>query len=135
MAGHHALGHNRVVTDDRLPAATKGLIAAFAASGVVHLVRPQLFEPLIPDALPGSRGLVYGSGVAELVCAAGMASRQPWAPAASAALLVVIWPGNWTMAVTWQRSQKVHPVAKAAAWARLPLQIPMILAALRSPRR
>lgn len=99
------------------------------------MIRPQVFEPLIPGALPAPRALIYGSGVAELGCAAGLASRQPWAPAASAALLVAVWPGNWTMAAKWQRSAKVHPVAKAAAWARLPLQIPMILAAWRSPRR
>lgn len=116
-----------------LPWATRGLVAAFAASGVVHLVRPQAFEPLIPHSLPAPRALVYGSGVAELACAAGLATRQRWAPAASAGLLVAVWPGNWTMAVRWQRSATIHPLAKAAAWARLPVQIPLILAAWRSP--
>lgn len=119
---------------ETLPWATKGIIAAFAASGVVHLVRPQVFEPLIPAALPAPRALVYGSGAAELACAAGLATRQPWAPVASAALLIAVWPGNWTMALDWQRSPGVHPVAKAAAWLRLPLQLPLIRAAWRSPR-
>ena len=45
---------------------------AFASSGVVHLVRPQTFEPMVPRVLPAHRGLVYVSGVAELVCAAGL---------------------------------------------------------------
>ena len=120
---------------DPLPWATKGLVAAFTASGVIHMVRPEVFEPLIPAVLPAPREVVYGSGVMELVCAAGLASRQSWAPAASAGLLLAVWPGNWTMAVRWQRSSKVHPLAKAAAWARLPMQLPLILAAWRTPRR
>lgn len=129
--------HTRGVTEEPtpLPWPTKGLIAAFAASGVVHLVRPQVFEPLIPAALPAPRALVYGSGVAELACAAGLATRRPWAPAASAALLLAVWPANWTMAAKWQQSADVPPLAKAAGWARLPVQIPLIVAAWRSPRR
>ena len=130
-----SVGHNHVMSEPPLPWATKGVVAAFAASGVVHMVRPQVFEPLIPAALPAPRGLVYASGAAELVCAAGLIARRAWAPSASAALLVAVWPGNWTMALTWQRSSKVPPRAKVLAWARLPLQVPLILAALRSPRR
>ena len=34
-----------------LPLGTKAVAGAFAASGVVHMVRPQVFEPLIPPQL------------------------------------------------------------------------------------
>jgi hypothetical protein len=44
-----------------------------------------------------------------------------------------VWPGNWWYAVRLQRSE-APPVAKGAAWLRVPLQIPMI-AALREPYR
>jgi uncharacterized membrane protein len=107
----------------------KGVAAAFMISGVTHLVRPQLFEPLIPPALPARRGLVLASGVAELVCAAGLVTRQSWAPAATAATLLGVWPGNWWYAIRTQRSD-AHPLHKTAAWARLPLQVPMVTAAL-----
>ena len=117
-----------------VPIGTKIVAGVFLASGIVHLVRPQVYEPLVPRGLPARRAIIVGSGVAELVCAAGLLSRQPWAPAASSALLVAVWPGNVTMAVAWQRSEKVSPPMKAVAWARLPLQLPLIRWAWRSPR-
>jgi len=117
-----------------VPIGTKIVAGVFLASGIVHLVRPQVYEPLVPRALPARRAIIVGSGVAEMVCAAGLLTRQPWAPAASSALLVAVWPGNVTMAVAWQRSEKVSPPMKAVAWARLPLQLPLIRWAWRSPR-
>src|SRR4051794_19452945 len=115
-----------------LPAGTLVLAAAFGLSGAVHLVRPQVFEPLVPPALPSPRALVYASGVAELVCAVGLLQRRPWAPRASAALLVAVWPGNARHVAVVRRSPRW---VRAAVWARLPLQLPMIRTALRSPTR
>ena len=117
-----------------LPSGTRTLVAGFAVSGTLHLVRPQVFEPLVPPVLPARRALVYGSGVVELICAVGLLRRRPWAPRAAAALLLAIWPGNAQHAVVIQRSAGMPSWAKVAAWARLPLQIPMIRTALRSPR-
>jgi len=119
----------------QIPLGTKIVAGAFLSSGVTHLVRPQAFEPLVPRALPGRRAIIIGSGVAEIACAVGLITRQPWAPVASSALLVAVWPGNVTMAVAWQRSEKVSAPMKAVAWARLPLQLPLIRWAWRSPTR
>ena len=116
-----------------LPVGTRALAAGFVVSGIVHLARPQVFQPLVPRALPAPRALVYLSGVAELVCAAGLVQRRRWAPRASAALLLAVWPGNGQHAVNVQRSERSRVPAKVAVWARLPLQIPMIRTALRSP--
>ncbi|MCK9897279.1 DoxX family protein [Frankia sp. AgB32] len=113
--------------------------AAFLVSGVVHLVRPSVFEPLIPPALPRPREIVYASGVAELACAAGLLAKARWAGPASAALLLAVWPGNLQMALdatTGAREGGGQPsdvAAAAFAWARLPLQVPMIRAVL-APR-
>lgn len=82
----------------------------FAVSGVVHLVRPQVFEPMIPSALPAPRALVQVSGVAEIACAAGLLRGDPWAPWASAGLLLAVWPGNWQMAIDVQRDGR-HPAS------------------------
>jgi uncharacterized membrane protein len=109
------------------------LTTGFAVSGLVHLIRPQVFEPIVPKALPAHRALVYASGVAELVCAAGLQRRSRWAPLASAALLLAVWPANGQHAVSVQRSGRAATWRKAAVWARLPLQVPMIRTALRSP--
>jgi uncharacterized membrane protein len=116
-----------------LSRAGAGVALAFAVSGTLHLVRPQLFEPLIPPLLPNPRAWVVGSGVAELACAAGLARGASWAPAATAATLVAVWPGNWWYAVHTQRSN-AHPLHKALAWGRLPLQLPMVAAAARPYR-
>jgi uncharacterized membrane protein len=55
----------------RLTVDLKGLAALLAISGSLHLVRPRVFETMVPRQLPARRGLVYASGVAELACAAG----------------------------------------------------------------
>jgi uncharacterized membrane protein len=115
------------------PLGTRLLSAAFAVSGVVHLVRPQAFEPIVPPALPARRALVYVSGVAELVCAVGLQRRSRWAPVASAALLLAVWPANGQHALSVQRSDRTSTAQKVAVWARLPMQVPMIRTALRSP--
>ena len=116
-----------------LPTGTRIVIAAFTVSGVVHLVRPAVFEPLIPRQLGDPTPWVVGSGVAELACAAGLAGRQPWAPAATTATLAVILVGNVQMAVDIQRSKR-PAWQKVAAWARVPVQLPLMKAAWDSPR-
>ena len=120
--------------DDPLPLGTRLLASSFVVSGVAHLVRPGVFEPLVPRALPARRGLVHVSGLAELACAVGLLRRRRWAPRASAALLLAVWPGNGQHVLNVQHSQHTSSVVKALVWARLPLQIPMIRTALRSPR-
>ena len=110
--------------------------AAFLASGVTHLVRPQTFLPLIPAALPAPRAIVYASGVAELVCAAGLLTGRRWAGPATAAVLVGILPGNVQMALTATAAARRRPTPVRVAfavgcWARIPGQLPLIRAALR----
>ena len=118
-----------------MPVGAVVMAAVLGGSGLLHLARPRLYERLVPGWLPARRELVLASGVAELVCAAGLAARRPWAPVASSALLLVVWPGNWQMAFDVQRDPAAHPVLKAAVWARLPLQLPMIRAVLGARRR
>jgi uncharacterized membrane protein len=110
--------------------------AAFLVSGPAHLVRPRVFLPLVPRALPARPAIVYGSGVAEMVCGAGLLRGDRWAGPASAVLLAAILPGNVQMAVTATRSARRRGGAARVAyavgcWARVPLQLPMIRAVLR----
>ncbi|OHV36581.1 MULTISPECIES: DoxX family protein [Pseudofrankia] len=126
---------------ERFTRPSPSLVAgAFLVSGAVHLVRPSFFEPLIPRALPRPREIVYVSGVAELVCAVGLLTKASWAGPASAAVLLGVWPGNLQMALdatSRAREDDGQPraVALAAlAWARMPLQIPMLRAALSARR-
>jgi len=117
-----------------LQSSTKLLVAGFLASGTVHLVRPEVFEPLMPSWVPAHREVILGSGVAELACALGMVLPRSRRVAgwASAALLLGVWPGNITMALDSNRSSST--AFKIAAWGRVPLQLPMIRAALAATR-
>jgi uncharacterized membrane protein len=123
------------MTEGPLPWGSRIVAGAFTLSGVVHLVRPVVFEPLIPDVLGDPTPWVIASGVAELACAAGLLTRRRWAPAAATATLAVIWVGNWQMALDVTASDSSSAAATATVWLRLPLQIPMMIWAWRSPVR
>ena len=112
----------------------KVVVGAFLASGVVHLVRPQTFEPLMPAWVPAHREVIWASGVAELVCAAGLLVPRTRRAAglASAAVLLGVYPGNLKMAVDASRTP--HTGLKVAAFGRLPLQLPLLRGALRAGR-
>ena len=108
--------------------------AAFGAAGVLHFVRPKVFDALVPPDLPGSqRDWTYGSGVAELALSAALLStfaRPDFRPAVGmvgAAFLAAVWPGNIKMAWDWRTKP---PRPRALAFARVPLQIPMVLSLL-----
>ena len=117
-----------------LPVGAAVVSAVMGGSGIAHLMRPGLYEPLVPRWLPARRGLVLASGLAELVCATGLLSRRCWAPGASAVLLVAVWPGNLQMALDTQRDPAASAWFKAAVWARLPVQVPMIRGVLSARR-
>src|SRR6478609_4987525 len=129
-------------SSEQLTRDVAGLAALLATSGVVHLVRPQVYEGIVPHVLPNHRALVYVSGVAELLCAAGLlvpATRKP-AGLASAALLLAVFPANVQMSIDQGRraDRKGDPASRAsfaASVARLPLQIPLIRTALRAAGR
>lgn len=108
------------------------LAGLFTVSGTLHLPRPSAFEPLMPRWVPAHRKVILGSGVAELLCAGGLAlpGTRRTAGLFSAALLVAVWPGNLQMALDAARTDRRG--YQALAFARVPLQVPMIRTALRA---
>ena len=105
--------------------------------GVLHFVRPEPFDGIVPRALPGdARTYTYASGVAEIAVAGALAvpRTRRLGGSLAAALFLAVFPANVQMAVTWLRSPKLSPAAKAASLARLPLQIPLITEALKVRR-
>lgn len=115
------------------------VVVLFTVSGAMHLVRPGVFTPIVPDVLPAHRLLVYVSGGAELLCAAGLVWRRTRRLAgwASAALLVAVYPANITMAVdAWRdwREGDASGQYVAGTLIRLPLQLPLIWWAWRVTR-
>jgi uncharacterized membrane protein len=113
----------------------RALAAIFAASGVVHLARPEVYTPLMPGWVPRHRDVILASGVAELVCAGGLLKPRSRRAAgwASLALLLGVYPGNLKMAADAAASDSTS--FRIAAFGRLPLQVPMLVAAYRAARR
>lgn len=117
-----------------LPTSAKLLAAGFAASGTIHLVKPEVYEPLMPSWVPAHREVILGSGVAEIVIAGMMANPSTrraggWA---AVGLLLGVWPGNLKMAQDSLRTRNTG--FKAIAWGRVPLQVPMLRIAYRVAR-
>ena len=115
------------------------LAALLGTSGVLHLRRPGIFRPLIPRARGDPDPWVLGSGVAELACAAALVvpATRGVGGLASATLLVAVFPGNVTMAVRSRPDARGWAGRPAVAWARLPLQVPLVawaVAVARQPR-
>lgn len=109
------------------------LIALLTTSGVQHFVRPKPFVSIVPKSLPRPAELVAISGALEIVCAgllAHPATRRVGGPI-TAALFVAVFPANVSMAL---RSGRKPWWYQAGVWARLPLQIPLVLGALRAGR-
>ena len=98
-------------------------------------MRPQQFDDLVPTALPGSvRAWNHGAGAAELAVAATLlnARTRRLGGALAAVLFICVFPGNVKMA--WD-SRHRSGTEQAFAYGRLPLQIPLVLWALRIRRR
>lgn len=112
------------------------LAGLFVVSGVIHLVRPEVYERIVPKVLPKKREIVYASGVAEIACAALMTypPTRRLGGQAAAALLVGVFPANVQMAVDVSRSRRAPLWFKLGTIARLPLQWPMIKAARATAR-
>src|SRR3954468_23604016 len=111
-----------------------GLAGVLGFAGVAHFVKPEFFDEIVPHALPASpRTWTYVSGAAELACAAAVvrSSTRRIGGLAAAALFVSVFPANVQMAVDWRD----RPASEqAAALGRLPLQIPLVLWALKVRR-
>lgn len=113
---------------------TTALAALFAASGTVHLIAPRVYEPVMPRWVPAHHEVIVGSGVAELLLAAGLLATPTRRVAgwASVGLLLGVYPANVKMALDAAHGD--NRALQAAAFARLPLQWPMIRWALAAAR-
>ena len=101
-------------------------------AGVMHFKAPQVYDAIVPRSLPGNARTYTLVSAAELAIAAGLALplTRRLAGLAASALYVAVFPANIKMAADYRKEGK--PVgAQALAYARLPLQIPLIRGAWR----
>jgi len=107
------------------------LAAVLGGSGVLHLLRPRTYEWLVPPELGSARTWVLGSGVAEIAAGALLAvpaSRRTGGRLA-AGLFVAFVPAHLHTFRVVDR-----PATTVAAAVRLPLQVPLLRAALKVAR-
>lgn len=110
------------------------MAGTLATAGVLHFVAPKPFDSIVPPQLPiTARQATQLSGVAELTIAGLLAvpKTRRLGGLAAAALFTAVFPANIYMAQQW--STKPLPY-RVGAYARLPLQIPLITTAIRIAR-
>ena len=104
------------------PRLAVGLGAGIGAAGVLHFVRPEFFDAIVPPWLPPSqRFWTLISGVAELVVGV-MLFVPRWRRSGAIALfvlLVAVYPANFYMTWDWRDRPTGERVV---SWVRLPLQ-------------
>jgi uncharacterized membrane protein len=102
---------------------TVGMIGA----GCNHFLATDTYVAMVPSALPAPLGLVYLSGVAEIVGGVGLVDRRTRRLAAwgLVLLLLAVFPANVNMAIN-HLPLGTRAVPTWALWARLPLQALLI---------
>lgn len=116
----------------RAPSPWTWLAALLGGSGVLHLVRPRVYEWLVPPELGPARPWVLGTGVLE-VAAAGLLTTPSGRRAGgwlAAGLLTAFVPAH----LHTFRVVRGDPGRTAAAAVRLALQAPLIRSAMRVAR-
>ena len=107
--------------------------ALYIVAGVMHFVIPDVYVQIVPPAFPRALELVYLSGVAEVALGIGVILPQTRRVAAwgLVALLIAIFPANVYMAtsgvVLTGGPTFIHDPSETVRWARLPLQVVLIL--------
>jgi uncharacterized membrane protein len=113
------------------PAPAYRMGAWLMGMGALHFVAPKPFDGIVPAELPGSaRFYTYASGVGEAATGALLLAprTRKLGALAAVALFLAVFPANVNMVRLW----KDKPLfMRLGAIARLPLQIPMIVAALK----
>jgi uncharacterized membrane protein len=126
------------VRRSRSTAPTAVLAGGLMTMGVLHGVAPQPFDTIVPPWLPGTaRFWTCASGVAELAVGAAVAASRTrrLGALAAAALFVAVFPANLQQTVTAFRSERTSRAYRAATVARLPMQVPLVVQAIRIARR
>ena len=114
--------------------AAVALTAFLLLSGMAHFVVPRSYERIVPRLLGDPALWVRWSGVAEIACAALVAypRTRRMGGAATVVLFLAVFPANVRMALDGGIAGEPFPLGSAAvAWARLPVQVPLIVWAWR----
>ena len=109
------------------------LALLFIVGGLLHFIFPDTYLRIMPPFLPWPRILIGVSGAAEIAGGLGLllSGFRRAAAYCLAILLVAVFPANVHMAVAHVPFSGVFGESWVQ-WLRLPLQIPIVLWALRT---
>ena len=104
------------------------LSGLFLFAGTMHFVKPDGYVAIVPRYLPDPRGLVFISGVAEILGGIGLLLPPPlrrWAGWGLILLLLAVFPANVEMA---RHPTRIGNLTVTPFWAlvRLPFQAVLI---------
>lgn len=106
-------------------------------AGTLHFVREKSFRRIVPPILPFKKALVLITGIFEIIFSMTLWIRKGQALTSKllALFMIAVFPANIYMAV---KRIPLRGKGKANPWLvylRLPLQIPLIIGALKLGRR
>jgi uncharacterized membrane protein len=114
------------------------MVMIMGGAGVTHFTNPGFYEAIVPKWAPGSKRFwVQASGVAELACTVLLIPRRTrrlggWLTAGT---LLTVWTANIQVALDGGMPDGEGPLnSAAAAWLRVPMQLPMIFDSVRIAR-
>ena len=99
------------------------------AAGLAHFAFPGPYQRIVPRVVGDPAFWVRATGVAEIACAALVLHRptRRVGALATVALLLAVFPANVKMALDGGIAGQPFPLGSpVVAWARLPLQVPMV---------
>ncbi len=105
-------------------------------AGLLHFLRPEMYEAIVPPYVLRAREAVAVSGVAEI--AGGLSALSPRLRAFTrwwlTGLLLAVFPANVHMALNPDQIRGGRRIPRGLLWARLPLQALMIAWVWRATR-
>jgi len=115
----------------------RALGATFIFTGVMHFLRPKMYEAIMPPFIPAHEEMVAVSGAAEIIggVAALFPRAHPFARVWLIALLLAVFPANVHMAINPEDIKGIPDVPRWLLWARLPGQALFIAWVVRATRR
>ena len=120
------------------PGKALALAAFMFAAGIAHFAFPRAYQRIVPRLMGDPAFWVRWSGVAEMVCAGLLLDRRTrrFGALATIGVLVTVFPANVKMALDGGIPGEPFPLGSAVvAWARLPLQVPLVVWAWRVAER
>jgi uncharacterized membrane protein len=116
----------------------RALGVTFTFAGLMHFLRPRMYEAIMPPYVPAHHEMVLASGAAELAGGVGAFVPSLHKPVRwwLIATLIAIFPANLHMALHPDDIKGLPKIPRWLLWARLPLQavfIAWVIHATREP--